>query len=212
MRSERALILAALAAGILSGATAARDGTLAFVGVTPVRPPELYALRPTARAPQRLTGYNAAAANHRLGRTRTITWRSADGFIADGVLTAPVDAVAGHKYPLVVLIHGGPTATSTEGFSSLAQLMAAHGWYVFQPNYRGSNNLGRRWSQATVPRITSAPARDVLDGVDAVVKLGVVDPARIGVSGWSDRTSGASRSRALRTVPRGVASARGTLA
>jgi dipeptidyl aminopeptidase/acylaminoacyl peptidase len=182
--TPRALPLADV--DVNSGATAARDGTLAFVGVTPVRPSELYVLRPTARVPQRLTGYNAAAANRRLGRTRTVTWRSAGGFVADGVLTAPVDAVAGRKYPLVVLIHGGPTATSTDGFSSLAQLMAAHGWYVFQPNYRGSNNLGRRWAQATVPHITSAPARDVLDGVDAVVKLGVVDPARIGVSGWSE--------------------------
>jgi dipeptidyl aminopeptidase/acylaminoacyl peptidase len=182
--TPRALPLADV--NVNSGATAARDGTLAFVGVTPLRPSELYLLRPTARAPQRLTGYNAAAANRRLGRTHTITWRGANGFIADGVLTAPVDAVAGRKYPLVVLIHGGPTATSTDGFSSLAQLMAAHGWYVFQPNYRGSDNLGRRWSQATVPHITSAPARDVLDGVDAVVKLGVVDPARIGVSGWSE--------------------------
>ena len=57
---------------------------------------------------------------------------------------------------------------------------------MFQPNYRGSDNLGRRWAQATVPHITSAPARDVLDGVDAVEKLGVVDTSRIGVSGWSE--------------------------
>lgn len=168
------------------GASAARDGTLSFIGATPTHPSELYVLRPAASAPQRLTGYNAAAAAHVLGRTRTITWRSADGFVADGVLTAPVNAVAGRKYPLVVLIHGGPTATSTEGFSPTAQLMAARGWYVFQPNYRGSDNLGHRWAQATVPHITSAPARDVLDGVDAVEKLGVVDTARIGVSGWSE--------------------------
>ena len=168
------------------GATSAHDGALAFVGVTPERPSELYVLRPGAAAPQRLTGYNAAAAGRALGRTRTITWRSADGFVADGVLTAPVGATPGRKYPLVVLIHGGPTATSTDGFSSIAQLMAAHGWYVFQPNYRGSDNLGHRWAQATVPHITSAPARDVLDGVDAVEKLGVVDRTRIGVSGWSE--------------------------
>ncbi len=168
------------------GVTAAHDGTLAFIGTTAVHPSELYLLRPGARAPRRLTGYNAAAANHRLGRTRTITWRSADGFRADGVVTAPVDRVIGRRYPLVVLIHGGPTGTSTGGFSSLVQLMAAHGWYVFQPNYRGSDNLGHRWAQATVPHITSAPARDVLDGVDAVLKLGVVDPSRIGVSGWSE--------------------------
>lgn len=181
------------------GATASRDGTLAFVGVTPAHPSELYVLHPdagiatgsprttAATAPRRLTHYNDAVAAHALGRTRTLTWRSADGFTVDGVLTEPPGGVArGKKYPLMVLIHGGPTATSYEAFNSLAQLMAAHGWLVFQPNYRGSDNLGRRFAMATVPRITSAPGRDVLDGVDAVQKLGIVDAARIGVSGWSE--------------------------
>ncbi len=100
------------------------DGTLAFVGITPAHPPELYVLRENGHAPQRLTHYNDAVAAHAMGRTRTIAWRSADGYTADGVLTAPANAVAARKYPLVVLIHGGPTATSLEGFSSLAQLMA----------------------------------------------------------------------------------------
>jgi len=168
------------------GATVARDGTLAFIGATPVHPSELYVLHPNASAPQRLTHYNDAVAHHALGRTRTIVWRSADGFDADGVLTEPLNAVRGKTYPLMVMIHGGPTATSRESFSGFAQLMAARGWYVFQPNYRGSDNHGRRWAQATVPHITSAPAQDVLDGVDAVRKLGVVDTARIGVSGWSE--------------------------
>ena len=170
------------------GATASRDGTLAFIGVTPTHPAELYILHPdAATAPQRLTHDNDAVAAHALGRTRTLTWRSADGFTVNGVLTEPPGGVAhGKKYPLIVLIHGGPTATSYEGFSALAQLMAARGWLVFQPNYRGSDNLGRRFAMATVPHITSAPARDVLDGVDAVQKLGIVDPARIGVSGWSE--------------------------
>jgi dipeptidyl aminopeptidase/acylaminoacyl peptidase len=167
-------------------ATVAHDGTLAFVGSTPAHPNELYVLRANAPAPQRLTHYNDRIAAHALGRTRTIAWRSADGFDADGVLTEPVNAVRGRRYPLMVVIHGGPTATSRESFSGLAQLMAARGWYVFQPNYRGSDNLGRRWANATVPRITSAPAQDVLDGVDAVVTLGVVDTTRIGVSGWSE--------------------------
>ena len=171
---------------LAGGATAARNGTLAFVGVTPVHPSELYVLAAGAAAPRRLTTYNAEVAAHALGRTRTITWRSADGFVADGVLTAPVGVVANRKYPLVVLIHGGPTATSTDAFSTIPQLMAARGWYVFQPNYRGSDNFGHRWAQATVPHITSAPARDVLDGLDAVETLGVIDTSRIGVSGWSE--------------------------
>ena len=171
---------------LAGGASVSRDGTLAFVGSTPVHPAELYVLRAGANAPRKLTHYNDAVAAHALGATRTITWHGAGGFVDDGVLTAPVNAVAGKRYPLMVLIHGGPTATSTESFGGLTQLMAAHGWYVFQPNYRGSDNLGHRFAQATVPYITSAPGRDVLDGVDAVEKLGIVDTSRIGVSGWSE--------------------------
>jgi dipeptidyl aminopeptidase/acylaminoacyl peptidase len=171
---------------VSGNASAAHDGTLAFVGVTWARPAELYVLRPGADQPRRLTALNAAIAAHPAARTRSIVWRSADGFDVDGVLTEPLGMTAGTRYPLVVLIHGGPTATSTDAYSALVQLMAARGWLVFQPNYRGSDNLGHRFAQATVPYITSSPARDVLDGVDAVVKLGIVDPARIGVSGWSE--------------------------
>jgi dipeptidyl aminopeptidase/acylaminoacyl peptidase len=172
---------------VAGAATASRDGTLAFVGATPSHPPELYILHAGAAGPQRLTRQNDSLATRALGRTRTLTWRSADNFAVDGVLTEPSGGLTkGKKYPLMVLIHGGPTATSTEAFSALAQLMAARGWLVFQPNYRGSDNLGRRFAMATVPRITSAPGRDVLDGVDAVQKLGIVDGARIGVSGWSE--------------------------
>jgi len=167
-------------------ATAARDGTLAFVGTTPTRPSELYVLAPGARAPRRLTGVNGRVAAHAFGRVRTIAWRTSDGFTAYGVLVAPPHAVAGRRSPLVVLIHGGPTATVTEGFSSQAQLMAARGWYVFAPNYRGSDDAGRRWAQATVPHIASAPGRDIIEGVDAVERLGIVDRSRIGVSGWSE--------------------------
>jgi dipeptidyl aminopeptidase/acylaminoacyl peptidase len=133
-----------------------------------------------------LTGYNDALAARTLGRSRTITWRSADGFPVTGVLTEPVGFTPGRRYPLVVVIHGGPTSTSTDGFSALPQLMSARGWLVFQPNYRGSDDLGHRFAQATVPRITSSPARDVLDGVDAVERMGIVDRTRIGVSGWSE--------------------------
>ena len=86
----------------------------------------------------------------------------------------------------MLLIHGGPTWTSTTAWSALAQLMAARGWLVFQPNYRGSDNLGGKFEQATVPHITSAPAQDVEDGLAAVLREGIVDETRIGVSGWSE--------------------------
>ncbi len=176
-------------------ATVANDGTIAVAASTNDHPAELYVFRrrPQVRlpdtllgAPVRLTSYNDGIARHAMGASRTITWKGAGGFTDDGVLTEPVNYRKGTKAPLVMLIHGGPTATSTLGFSGLVQLMAARGWFVFQPNYRGSDNLGAAFAQATIPHITSAPGQDCMDGLAAVLKLGVVDEKRIGVTGWSE--------------------------
>jgi len=164
----------------------ARNGAMAFIGSTPTRASELYLKRTIAAAPQRLTGYNDALASHAIGRSKTIVWTSADHYHLDGVLTYPIGFTPGKTYPLVLEIHGGPTATSTDAFSELPQLFASHGYLVFQPNYRGSDNSGGAFAQATVPHITSAPAQDCMDGLAALEKLGIVDTKRIGVSGWSE--------------------------
>ena len=167
-----------------SAISLADDGTLAFVGSTPVSAAELYIKR--SEKPERLTHFNDAIAHHAIGASKTIEWMSADRFHVDGVLTYPIGFTPGKTYPLVLEIHGGPTGTSTDSFSALPQLFASHGYLVFQPNYRGSDNLGGAFAQSTVPHITSSPARDIMDGLAAVEKLGIVDTKRIGVSGWSE--------------------------
>jgi dipeptidyl aminopeptidase/acylaminoacyl peptidase len=169
----------------VSGASVARTGAVAFVGSEPTRPPELYVLVPGAAAPRRLTDLNADAAARALGRSERITWTGADGVAGDGVVTYPPSFDAARRYPLVLVVHGGPTASSTEGFSSLAQLLAARGWIVFQPNYRGSDNLGNAYQHAIANDAGEGPGRDVVAGVDALVARGVVDPARVAVTGWS---------------------------
>lgn len=164
----------------------AHDGTLAFVARTMDRPGEIYVLRPGTAKPQRLTNYNAWLGRYRLGASKSIAWSDGRGFRPDGVLTYPPGYRPGRRLPLAVMIHGGPTASSTTSYSGIAQLMAANGWIVFQPNYRGSDNLGKAFAKATVPHITSAPAEDIETGVEAVLARGEVDPKRIGVSGWSE--------------------------
>jgi dipeptidyl aminopeptidase/acylaminoacyl peptidase len=167
-------------------ATIAKNGTIAFVGQTMDRPPELYALRSGATAPERITDENATfAKTFAFGKSERIDWTTDDGMRACGVVTYPPDATPGKKYPLIVLIHGGPVSTSTRDFSTQIQAMAAHGFVVFQPNYRGSDDLGDAYLQAIVGHVTSGPGRDNLLGVEAVKKLGIVDEARMGVSGWS---------------------------
>ena len=163
---------------------AARNGSFVFVGSTSNHPAELYLLASPTAKPIALTNENAAISRLALARVTAISWRS-DDFQEDGILTYPPGFVRNKRYPLVLLVHGGPQSASTEGWSPQRQLFAAHGYLVFEPNYRGSTNLGDRYERAITRDAGTGPGRDVMAGVAAVRKLGVVDPARIAVSGWS---------------------------
>ncbi|HWG11359.1 MAG TPA: S9 family peptidase [Rhodanobacteraceae bacterium] len=162
-----------------------RTGVLAFIGSTPEHPCELYVLDSLRAKPRRITDVNAFVDELDLGRTTSIEWDGPDGFHEDGVLTYPVDYEQGRKYPLVLVIHGGPMISSNMAFQRLAQLLAAAGFLVFQPNYRGSTSLGDAYQHAIYRDTADGPGKDVMAGVAAVEKLGVVDENRIGVSGWS---------------------------
>jgi dipeptidyl aminopeptidase/acylaminoacyl peptidase len=167
----------------------ARDGGIAFVGSTPHRPAEIYYRSPAGKL-TRLTDYNGAIAAKTLGKVTTLTWRGPFRYhnrdvTEDGVLTYPADYVRGKRYPLVLLIHGGPTSASTAGWDELAQLMAARGWFVLRPNYRGSDNLGNAYQHAIYIDATRGPGLDILAGVDAAQRALPIDPHKICVSGWS---------------------------
>ena len=163
-------------------ASVGADGAIAFAGSEPRRPAELYYLASPAGPVRRLTDFNKAVAALDLGRTETIEWDGPDGLRQDGVLTFPPDFAAGRKYPLVLYIHGGPRAASKEAFSSRAQLLAAQGWVVFEPNYRGSDNRGNAFQSAIWNDTGAGPGRDVMSGVEVLKKRGFVDESRIAVS------------------------------
>lgn len=164
--------------------TVGKDGSIALVGSTPGRPAELYHLASPTSPVRRLTGFNDATAALALGRVERITWTS-DGMQADGVVVYPADFSADKVYPLVLVIHGGPTAASKTSFSVLPQLMASEGWIVFSPNYRGSDNLGNAFQTAIVGDAGKGPGRDVMAGVAELRKRKYVDPKRTAVTGWS---------------------------
>jgi len=165
--------------------TAATSGAIALVGSERARPPEIYHLASPNAVPRRLTDFHAEIAGRALGRTEGFEWDTDNGMRADGVLTLPPGFSVGTRYPLVLLIHGGPTASSTEEFYSRAQLLAAQGWLVFQPNYRGSDNRGNAFQRAIAASAAEGPGRDIMAGVTALVRRGIVDTTRIAVSGWS---------------------------
>jgi dipeptidyl aminopeptidase/acylaminoacyl peptidase len=165
-------------------AVASKSGTIAFTATTPDRPSELYVMDTPTSKPRRLTDFNAWARDIAWGRLEHVTWK-ADNFEADGVVGYPPGFSPDKKYPLVLLIHGGPTASSKLSFSTLAQLMAAEGWIVFQPNYRGSDNLGNAYQAAITGDAGAGPGRDVMAGVAMLRSRPYVDKSRTAVTGWS---------------------------
>jgi dipeptidyl aminopeptidase/acylaminoacyl peptidase len=162
-----------------------RKGEIAFTGSTPRQPSELYYMASSNDAPRRLTNFNQDIAALKLGNIERFEWQGPDNFKEDGVLVYPPDFDKTKKYPLVLLIHGGPTASSITAFSFLPQLMAAHGYVVFSPNYRGSDNLGNAYQRAIFNDAGDGPGRDVMAGIDALKQQGFIDETKIGVTGWS---------------------------
>ncbi|HKQ97059.1 MAG TPA: S9 family peptidase [Candidatus Polarisedimenticolia bacterium] len=162
-----------------------KGGMIAFIGNESQHPSELYVMPNADTAPRRLTAFNDAVAALDLGKVETIEWSGPDGFTENGVLIYPPGFDRTRKYPLALVVHGGPAAASTEAFSAFGQILAARGWVIFQPNYRGSDNLGNAYQKAIVGDAGDGPGRDVMAGVEAVKAKGFVDAGKIGVSGWS---------------------------
>lgn len=167
------------------GYTVSRKGQIALIALETSIPAELYYMETPESLPRRLTDFNTEIAALDLGEQTTIRWRGADDFDMDGVLTFPPDYQPGKVYPLVLYIHGGPKNASYIGFSSRVQLLASHGWLVFQPNYRGSDNLGNEYTAAIWNDAGDGPGRDVMSGVELLIEKGIADPSRMAVSGWS---------------------------
>jgi dipeptidyl aminopeptidase/acylaminoacyl peptidase len=164
----------------------AHDGAIAFIGSTSTNPGELYYLAPRGGMPVKLTTFNAQIAALDLAPAREFSWHN-DGFTEYGPLTYPVGYQAGKKYPLVLVIHGGPTSeASTTAFNPLVQVLASRGAFVLQPNYRGSDDFGFAYAYAVVGNSPPAGAgRDCVAAVKALEASGMIDASRVGVSGWS---------------------------
>ena len=125
------------------------------------------------------------------GKAESVEWTN-DQFNIQGWLIPPPTIEPGHKYPMVMLIHGGPSGVTTSewpaGFGMARAIVAAlsvSGYYVFLPNPRGSYGQGEGFTRANVKDFGHGDLQDNLAGIDAVLKKYPVDPARLGVTGWS---------------------------
>jgi dipeptidyl aminopeptidase/acylaminoacyl peptidase len=147
---------------------------------------------------ENLSGLNEAKAvtnlNPVFGERAQVTWepyrwKSDDGTSVEGVLIYPPGKKGEKHLRMLTLIHGGPEDADGDRFGAdwydWATLAAANGWLVFRPNYRGSTGYGDAFMLAIQPHLVSAPGRDILSGVDALVKDGIADPEHLTIGGYS---------------------------
>ena len=135
---------------------------------------------------RRLTHQNDALMNElQIGSTEEVSFKSKDGTEVHGLLTYPVGYKKGTKVPLLLRIHGGPNAQDQHSFALERQVFAANGYAVLAVNYRGSSGRGQKFSRAIFADWGNYEVQDLLAGVDHVVAMGVADPDRLGVGGWS---------------------------
>jgi dipeptidyl aminopeptidase/acylaminoacyl peptidase len=162
-------------------------GAVAIVASGPDAPQELYWLSGPTGKLRRLTDFNAALRAFSTGRVTEFRWNAPDGEACDGVLTYPVNHTPSQRYPLAVVIHGGPEAASGSQYESnpLRQTLAGRGYFVFEPNYRGSDNLGNAHEHAIYRDPGEGPGKDVISGIEAIAAAGLIDPNRISVAGHS---------------------------
>jgi dipeptidyl aminopeptidase/acylaminoacyl peptidase len=168
-------------------------GKLAALGVsTAEQYKEVYVVDTETGAAQRLTNYTEKTKEWRLGKSEVIRWNSQDGAQIEGVLTKPEDFDPGRKYPLLVVIHGGPTWFSTPAllFGYERRVYPLHQWInkgalILQVNYRGSGGYGEAFRKLNFRNLGLGDYWDVISGVDFLIEKGWVDPQRVGAMGWS---------------------------
>ena len=123
-------------------------------------------------------------------RTEVIRWKSKDGREIEGLLTYPLGYREGTRVPLALAIHGGPMGVFTETFIGARGLypiatFAMEGYAVLRPNPRGSSGYGVEFRKANFNDWGGGDYEDIMSGVDHVIEMGVVDPDRMAVMGWS---------------------------
>ena len=180
----------------------AATGTIAFVGEKVTEAPEVWLKAPDAPA-KKVTALNDAWRSIPLVAPEFVKYKSADGVEIEGALLVPEGGTAkavphsgaaplggavpysGPRFPLIVLVHGGPTGRWSDAFEPWGQLLVSRGYAVLYPNIRGSTGYGQRFVEMNRADWGGGDFEDVMAGVDAMIARGVADPNRLGIGGWS---------------------------
>lgn len=161
-----------------------RNGHTAALASNDATPPEIYALE--GNTLRKLSSENdALMAELQLATSQDVNFKSADGTEVHGLVTEPPGFAAGKKYPLLLRIHGGPNGQDAHAFNFERQFFAANGYAVLNINYRGSAGRGEAYSQSIFADWGDHEVADLLAGVNHVIEMGIADPDRLGIGGWS---------------------------
>lgn len=164
----------------------ANNGTLVYTQSRPEYPAEIAVIQ-NKKAAKRITNLNQDVLSHRaLGDTEEVWYKSSyDGRNIQGWIVKPPFYDASKKYPLMVENHGGPILNYGDRFTAEIQLYAADGYVVFYPNPRGSTSYGEEFANLLYHNYPGQDYNDVMDGVDYLVKKGIVDDEKLFVTGGS---------------------------
>jgi len=169
---------------VISDVAISSNGRLAVLAGSANQPNEIYALE--SGALRALTHQNDAwLAEVELGATEDFSAKGKDGTVVNGLLVKPAGYRAGTKYPTLLRIHGGPNGQDQHAFNFERELFAANGYAVIAANYRGSAGRGAEYQKAIYADWGNKEVQDLLAAVDQVVAMGVADPDRLGIGGWS---------------------------
>jgi dipeptidyl aminopeptidase/acylaminoacyl peptidase len=170
---------------------AERSPKIVFIYSSLQRPPEIYLAESPGKLDQAhpITSFNKQLADSELPQGKPYRWKADDGTTVEGMLIYPPGQFEAKHLSMFTFIHGGPADADGNHFEAdwyqWAALAATNGWLVFEPNYRGSTGYGDKFLMQIVPQIVSRPGKDILEGVDALVKEGTADPGRLTVGGYS---------------------------
>jgi len=175
----------------IAGASFTQDHrTLAGVGAATNQFAEVFVSPVAGFAAKPLTDMAAQWKDFRIATREVVAWKSADGTPIEGILIKPADYDRSRKYPLLVVIHGGPTGIdvpfpSADRYYPIERF-AAKGALILRPNYRGSAGYGEKFRSLNVRNLGLGDYQDVISGVDSLIAKGLVDKDRVAAMGWSE--------------------------
>jgi dipeptidyl aminopeptidase/acylaminoacyl peptidase len=179
-------------AGSYAGLEAARSAGTILVRHSEINVPQQVYLATDPLHPEKLTAltnFDPVFAERAQPEWEPYSWKADDGQTVEGVLIFPPGQKDAKHLRMLTLIHGGPADADGDKFGAdwydWATLAAAEGWLVFRPNYRGSSGYGDDFMLEIAPHLVSKPGKDILEGVDALVKDGYADPDKLTIGGYS---------------------------